>query len=165
MPEHRSLSIVVATTKFRSEGELTTVSTTSVLVAAGAIAAALAPAAAAAPKTSNAKLFQNPRKTATCGIEIHAPGKPATELLCSGKGVPRAKNGVGDPFVQIAATGSPQLVLISQNSYISQSLKTLPKRTLWSSLGVTCNIATNTILCFNGDNHGFVIGNGKYRSF
>ena len=98
-------------------------------------------------------------------IEIHAPSKPATELLCSGNGVPRAKHGIGDPFVQIAGTGSPQLVLISQNSYVSQNLKTLSKGTLWSSLGVTCSIGSKTILCFNSDNHGFLIGSGKYTSF
>ena len=121
--------------------------------------------ATATATTSTAKLFQNPSKTATCGIEIHAANKPATELLCSAKGIPRAKHGVGDPFVQIAASGAPQLVLISQNSFVSPSLKTLSKGTLWKSIGVTCNIGSGTILCFNGDNRGFVIGNGKYRSF
>jgi hypothetical protein len=136
------------------------------LAAAGAVLAASAvPAAAGAAKTSNAKLFQNPAKTATCGIEIHAPGRPATQLLCSAKGIPRPSGPVGDPFVQISAKGSPKRVLISQNSYISHSLKTLSKGTLWSSLGVTCSIGSKTILCFNGDNHGFLIGNGKYTSF
>jgi hypothetical protein len=136
------------------------------LAAAGVVlAVAAVPAAAGTAKTSSAGLFQNPAKTAECGIEIHAPGKPATELLCSAKGIPRAKGPVGDPFVQISAKGSPQLVLISQDSYVSHSLKTLSKGTLWRSLGVTCNIGSNTILCFNGDNHGFVIGNGKYKSF
>ena len=138
--------------------------TSSVLAAAAVIGAAALPATAAA-KTSNTQLFQNPSKTAVCGIEIHARNKPATELLCSATGIPRAKHGVGDPFVQISATGSPQLVLISQNSYVTNNLKTLSKGTLWSSLGVTCNIGSNTILCFNGDNRGFVIGNKKYASF
>ena len=137
---------------------------THALAAAVVVGAAALPATAVA-KTSNAQLFQNPKKTAECGIEIHATNKPATELLCSAAGVPRAKQGVGDPFVQISATGAPQLVLISQDSYISNKVKTLSKGTLWSSLGVTCNIGTNTILCFNGDNHGFVIGNKKYTSF
>ena len=133
-------------------------------VAVGVLAAAAIPATAAA-KTSSASLFQNPAKTAVCGIEIHASNRPATELLCSAKGIPRAKHGTGDPFVQISATGSPQLVLISQNSYVSNNLKTLPKGTLWSSIGVTCHVGSATILCFNGDNHGFVIGDGKYTSF
>jgi len=132
--------------------------------AVGVLAAATIPAAAAAA-TSNAKLFQNPSKTAVCGIKIHRGHTPATDLLCSAKGIPRAKHGIGDPFVQIAATGSPQLVLISQDSYVSNTLKTLSKGNLWSSIGVTCNVGSGTILCFNGDNHGFVIGNGKYKSF
>ncbi|HUO71025.1 MAG TPA: hypothetical protein VMU39_09630 [Solirubrobacteraceae bacterium] len=139
--------------------------TSSVLAAAAVIGAAALPATAAA-KTSNTQLFQNPSKTAVCGIEIHAKNTPATELLCSATGIPRAKHGVGDPFVQISATGSPQLVLLSQNSFVSSNNpKTLSKGTLWSSLGVACNIGSNTILCFNGDNRGFVIGNKKYTSF
>ncbi|MGO9753706.1 MAG: hypothetical protein ACLP8S_11450 [Solirubrobacteraceae bacterium] len=132
--------------------------------AVGVLVAAAIPATAAAT-TSNANLFQNPSKTAVCGIEIHASHTPATELLCSAKGIPRTKHGTGDPFVQIGATGSPELVLISQDSYVSNTLKTLPKGTLWSSIGVTCHIGSGTILCFNGDNHGFLIGNSKYRSF
>jgi hypothetical protein len=54
---------------------------------------------------------------------------------------------------------------ISQASWVSNSVKTLSKATLWSSIGVTCNVGTNTVLCFNRDNRGFVIGNGKYKSF
>jgi len=30
---------------------------------------------------------------------------------------------------------------------------------------VTCHKALSTVMCFNGANHGFVIGNGHYRSF
>lgn len=136
------------------------------IAAVTVLAAAAAPAATAAATTSNAKLFENPAETAVCGIKIHAAHKPATELLCSADGIPRAsKHGVGDPFVQIGASGVPQLVLISQNSYVTQNLKSLSKGTLWTSVGVTCNIDTRTVLCFNGDNHGFVIGSGKYRSF
>jgi hypothetical protein len=133
-------------------------------LAVGVLAAAAVPATAAAA-TSNAKLFQNPSKTATCGIKIHASGTPATQLLCGAKGIPRAKSGTGDPFVQIAATGSSQPVLISQRSFVGKHVKTLSKGTLWSSIGITCNVGSDTILCFNGDNHGFLIGNGKYKSF
>jgi hypothetical protein len=131
-----------------------------------AAAAIVAPAVASAT-TSNVKLFQNPAKTAECGIKIHPAHKPATEVLCGAAGVPRPKHGgpVGDPFVQIKASGAPQLVLISQNSFAGKTVHTLAKGTLWHSIGVTCNIGTSTILCFNGDNHGFLIGNGKYKSF
>ena len=134
------------------------------VLAVGCLAAAAIPATAAAT-TSNAKLFRDPSTTAVCGIEIHPSHTPATELLCSANGIPRAKHGIGDPFVQIGAAGSPQLVLISQDSYVTNHLKTLSKGTLWRSIGVTCNVGSGTILCFNADNHGVVIGNGKYRSF
>ncbi len=130
-----------------------------------AVVAASVPAAAVAAGTSHVKTFQNPKKTATCGLKIHAAKKPATLVLCSARGIPRTKSPVGDPFVQLGATGPAQLVAISQASWVSNSVKTLSKGTLWSSIGVTCNIATNTVLCFNQDNHGFVIGNGKYKSF
>jgi hypothetical protein len=130
-------------------------------------AVAIAAPAAASPTTSSVNLFQNPARTADCGIEVHPGHSAATEVLCSGAGVPRPKHGepAGDPFVQIGSGGQPKLVLISQDSFVGSTIHTLAKGTLWHSIGVTCNIGTNTILCFNGDNHGFVIGNGKYKSF
>jgi hypothetical protein len=124
-----------------------------------------APAAAIAARTSHVKTFQDPKKTAECGLKIHAPKKPVTLVLCTARGIPRTKSPVGDPFVQLGATGSARLVAISQASWVSNSVKTLSKGTLWSSIGVTCNVGTNTLLCFNRDNHGFVIGNRKYKSF
>jgi len=133
------------------------------LATVGVLAVA-APAAAVAG-TSHVKTFQNPKKTAQCGLKIHATNKPATLVLCSARGIPKTKSPVGDPFVQLGATGSAQLVAISQASWVSNSVKTLSKGTLWSSIGVTCNVGTHTVLCFNQDNHGFVIGNGKYKSF
>lgn len=128
---------------------------------------ALAPPAGAAITISNVRLFQDAAHTAVCGIEIHPANQPATELLCSGPGVPRPKNGgpVGDPFVQIGQHGRPQLVLISQDSYVGKILHTPAPGTLWHRIGVTCSIGTSTILCFNADNHGFVIGGSRFRSF
>ena len=134
------------------------------VLAAAAVVAVAAPAAAAAG-TSHVKTFQNPKKTAVFGLKIHPPKKPATLVLCSARGIPRTKSPVGDPFVQLAATGPAQLVAISQASWISNSVKTLSQGTLWSGVGVTCNVSTGTVLCFNRDNHGFLIGNGKYKSF
>lgn len=133
-------------------------------IAVATVAAVGAPAAALAG-TSHVSTFQNPKKTATCGVKIHAPAKPATLVLCNARGIPRTKSPVGDPFVQLGAHGSAQLVAISQASWVSNTVKTLGNGTLWSSLGVTCHVTTSTVLCFNQDNHGFVIGNGKYRSF
>jgi hypothetical protein len=126
-----------------------------------------APVAVAAT-TSKANFWRNKADTVTCGVEIHASNKPASRILCSAPGVPRPPHSnpnVGDPFVDIAATGSPRLVLLSQNSWVGTKTVTLAKGTLWNSLGVTCNVGPSSVLCFNTANHGFVIGNGKYRSF
>jgi hypothetical protein len=137
--------------------------TKACVLAIGLLAGAAIPAAAAAT-TSTAPVFQNPSRTAICGLEIHLAGSPVY-LLCEATGVPRAKHGVGDPAVQLSRTGKPQLVLISQDSYSSNTLKTLSKGTGWSSIGVTCTIGSDTIRCSNTNNHGFTIGNGKYKPF
>jgi hypothetical protein len=127
---------------------------------------ALAPAAAAAP-LSKATLFQNRSAKVTCGIEIHAVAKPPKEVLCASRGIPAPKHGgIGDPgFVQLGLLGHPKLLRLSQNSFVAGESATLGRGRLWNQLGVTCHVAQFTVMCFNGDNHGFVIGNGRYRSF
>jgi hypothetical protein len=128
--------------------------------------AALAPAAAAAPISKSIQ-FQNGSGNVTCGIEIHAPTKPATKVLCAARGIPAPKQkGVGDPgFVDIGVLGQPQVLRLSQNSFVAGTSVKLARGRLWNQLGVTCHIGLTTVLCFNGDNHGFVIGNGHYSSF
>jgi len=129
-------------------------------------AAALTPAAAAAP-ISKAIQFTNRSGKVTCGIEIHAPNKPATEVLCAAKGIPAPKaKGIGDSgFVQIAVLGKPRVLRISQNSWVAGKSAKLGRGRLWNQLGVTCHMGGADVMCFNGDNHGFVIGNGHYRTF
>lgn len=125
-----------------------------------------APAALAAP-ISKSTMFHTASLSVTCGIEIHVPGKPATEVLCSAKGVPPPKHGgIGDPgFVQLSVLGKPQLLRLSQDSFVAGTTAKLARGRLWNQLGVTCHVGQTTVLCFNGANHGFVIGNGHYRSF
>ncbi|MGO9958059.1 MAG: hypothetical protein ACLP50_19170, partial [Solirubrobacteraceae bacterium] len=103
----------------------------------------------------------------TCGIEIHAPAAPATDVLCAARGIPAPKQaGVGDSgFVELGVLGEPQLLRLSQDSFVAGRSVTLGRGRLWNQLGVTCHVALTTVLCFNGDNHGFVIGNGHYTSF
>ena len=136
------------------------VSTVAVGVAAGA------PAATAAP-ISKATQFHTGNRSVTCGIEIHAPSKRATEVLCAAAGIPAPKTkGIGDPgFVQLNVLGKPQLLRLSQDSFVAGSSVKLGRGRLWNQLGVTCHVAQTTVMCFNGDNHGFVIGNGHYKSF
>jgi hypothetical protein len=136
------------------------------LAAATLAAASLAPAAVAAP-LSHATSFVNHSGKVRCGIEIHAPNRPATDVLCASHGIPAPKHGgTGDPgFVQIGLLGNPQLLRLSQNSFVAGKTVKLGRGRLWNQLGVTCHMASGTVMCFNGDNHGFVIGDGRYRSF
>jgi hypothetical protein len=137
-------------------------------VAAATLAAIAltAPVALAAP-ISKAIRFQSNGGAVTCGVEIHAPGKPATDVLCAAKGIPAPKRpGVGDPgFVAIGVLGQPQVLRLSQDSFVAGPTAKLGRGRLWNQLGVTCHVALSTVMCFNGDNHGFVIGNGRYRTF
>jgi hypothetical protein len=128
--------------------------------------AALAPAAGAAPVSKSIR-FQNTSGKVTCGIEIHSPNKPASMVLCAARGIPAPKTkGVGDAgFVQIGVLGRPQVLRLSQDSIVAGKTVKLGRGRLWNQLGVTCHVALTTVMCFNGDNHGFVIGNGRYRSF
>lgn len=126
----------------------------------------IAPVAAAAP-ISKATRFQALGLKVTCGIEIHAPSAAASEVLCAARGIPAPKgHGVGDAgFVQLAVTGAPRLLRLSQDSFVAGTTARLGRGRLWNQLGVTCHVAEATVMCFNGNNHGFVIGNGRYRSF
>jgi hypothetical protein len=136
------------------------------LLFALALTAALAPVAGAAP-ISKAIRFVSYKNNVTCGVEIHAPNKPATEVLCAAKGIPAPKQpGVGDSgFVQIGVLGTPKLLRLSQDSFVAGPTVRLARGRLWNQLGVTCHIGLTTVLCFNGADHGFVVGNGRYRTF
>jgi hypothetical protein len=133
----------------------------SAALATGALATA-GPALGA----SHVALWHTAGLQVNCGIEIHAPGAKATDVLCSAAGIPTPKHGFGDGgFVQLAAAGGPQTLRLSQDSFAGVQSKRLGQGTLWSALGVTCNVGQTTVLCFNQDNHGFVIGRNRYRSF
>ena len=136
-----------------------------VLAIAGVVATMFAAAAGAAP-LSKAIRFTNRSGKVTCGIEIHAPGKPASEVLCAAKGIPAPKQGVGDSgFVEISVLGKPRVLRVSQNSWVAGHSVRLGRGRLWNQLGVTCHMGAITVMCFNGANHGFVIGDGHYRKF
>jgi hypothetical protein len=142
------------------------------LAPAAAVAVAVAVAAAgmaasASASTSHAKLFQSASHKVTCGVEIHAGAAKAKWIICSATGLPRPKGGggVGDPFVQLKHTGKPQLVLRSQDSFVGSKPATLHVGQRWTALGVTCQVDTDTVACFNVSGHGFNIGNGSYRQF
>jgi hypothetical protein len=135
-------------------------------LAAATVAVAALATAAPSLGASHASLWHTSGDQVNCGIEIHVPGTRATEVLCSARGIPTPKKGFGDGgFVQLAATGSPRPLRLSQNSFAGSGSTVLRSGALWSALGVTCHVGPATVMCFNADNHGFVIGNGHYRSF
>ncbi len=130
------------------------------------LALAAVPAAAAAKATtSHAKLFRNKANTVTCGIKLPLPSHTPTLVLCSAVGIPKAKTGVGDPFVQIGRTGKPKLILVSQDEYETNTATKLSSGATWSNLGVTCKVSGKKVTCTNTSGHGFTIGNLKYKSF
>jgi hypothetical protein len=140
------------------------------IAAVSLAAAALAPAASAAPVskvTTFTALGRGAKAKVQCGVEIHATNKPATEVLCAAAGVPAPKHGgIGDAgFVQLSVLGQPQTLKLSQDSFVAGPTANLARGRLWNQLGVTCHVSATTVLCFNGDNHGFIIGNGKYKTF
>ncbi len=128
--------------------------------------AAVVPAATAAP-VSKAIQFQNSSGKVTCGIETHASSKPAFNVLCATRGIPAPNHkGAGKSgFVLLSVVGAPKVVRLSHNSFVAGKAVRLGRGRLWNQLGVTCHMALSTVMCFNGDNHGFVIGDGHYRSF
>lgn len=138
-----------------------------VAVAVAVIAAMMVVTAAVAAPISKSIQFTNASGKVTCGVEIHAPSARATEVLCAAKGIPAPKaKGVGDSgFVQLGVMGKPQVLRLSQNSWVAGKTAKLVRGRLWNQLGVTCHMGATTVLCFNGDDHGFVIGNGHYETF
>jgi hypothetical protein len=135
------------------------------LLLASVFLLAAAPALAA---TSHAKLWQALGGDVNCGVAIHSPGKPPTQVLCSGGAIPAPKQGVGfgDPgFVFLGTHGRPILARLSQDSFEGVSPVTLASGRTWSELGVTCGVSTTTVRCANRSAHGFTIGRSSYKAF
>ena len=131
-------------------------------------ALAVTAATAAAAMTSHAINWQTPNQAAGCGVEIHVSNKPAKWIVCDALGLPRPKHSnrnEGDPFVQIAAHGRPQLGLMSQKIVEGNNAVTLAAGTTWSKLGVTCKIKTSKVTCTNKSGHGFRMGKNLYKTF
>jgi hypothetical protein len=142
------------------------------LIAAAAVttAGAASVAVAATATTLHANLWNNQAGTGACGVKYQGPSRPAHWVICSAKGIPRpphSSGAAGDPFVELARTGAPKLVLISQNPYLpGATAKTLTTGAKWSKLGVTCQVGPGKqITCRNTKGHGFTTGNGKYAPF
>lgn len=136
----------------------------AVVVAPGAFAAS---AAGAKKPVSHASLWEDPALNVICGVEN--PALSRTNVLCQGPGVPRPPHSSpseGDPGVVLVASGRPQLVLISQDSYRQGAVaRDLGAGRTWSSRGVTCTTTPHAVRCANAQKHGFTLRNHRYRAF
>lgn len=131
------------------------------------MAAALACAPVGSAADSRTELWSNQAGTVECGFEAHAPGTNLTHVLCAARGLPRPSRGVGDPFVEISATGRPKVVRRSQYSWASMgTADVLKKGAQWrSGMGVRCAVLGRTVRCSNRSRHGFTVGSGRFKAF
>ena len=128
------------------------------LILAGVLFIAATPAFAA---TSHVKTWTALGNDLYCGVAIHQPGKPPTQLLCSASVIPPPPHGVGfgDPgFVFLAAHGRPTLARLSQDTLEGSTPVALSSGQRWSDLGITCTISTASVRCVNRSAHGFTHG-------
>jgi hypothetical protein len=129
---------------------------------------ALAITAVASAKTSHAKLWTSTDGSIACGYEIHPANKPASELLCVSALIPAPKSAKGpgdDGFVQLAKSGRPLRLRLSQDSFVNAKAVALKSPTTWSGLGVTCAVGRTSVRCINGSGHGFKITGSAYKAF
>jgi hypothetical protein len=130
-------------------------------------ALALAAPALAAP--SKAPFWTALDGNVACGIAIHAPGKPASQMLCSARAVPAPKTkSFGDPgFVFLGSTGRPMLARLSQDTFTGSTPVALKNGASWSAspLHVACSLSAAAVRCTNQSRHGFTITRSSYHAF
>lgn len=146
---------------------ITAVNRLRTLLLASVFCATATPTAALAV-SSHAKLWRALGGNVECGVAIHTPGKPATQVLCGARSVPAPKRGVGfgDPgFVFLSRNGRPLLARLSQDSFEGSNPVALASGRTWSALGVACKISATRVRCANRSGHGFTIGKSSYKAF
>jgi hypothetical protein len=134
---------------------------------ASALAGLAAPAAAVAA-TSHVELWTALSGQITCGVAIHVPGTPATQILCSSTAVPAPKgHSIGDPgFVFLPTRGRPSLARLSQDSFQGINTVVLTGTRTWRRIGaITCTLSASAVRCTNRSRHGFTISRTSYRAF
>lgn len=148
----------------------------AVIVAAVLAGVGVPAAAAAGSPVSHVLVWRNHAGTVLCGVEANWAQKPTPHelqpiyVLCDASEIPRqwpATFPVG-PNVEIAKTGKARIVPISQWSYQQPNPRktaTLANGASWRRLGITCKIKRDIVTCTNAADHGFTIGNEKYKSF
>src|SRR5271155_4946045 len=114
---------------------------------------AMAASAPALGSTSGAALWTALGGDVGCGIAIHPPNLPPTQVLCSARPVPApTATGVGDPgFVFLGSVGRPILARLSQDSFVGTSPVALRSGRSWhtGAISVTCTIGASSVRCEN----------------
>jgi hypothetical protein len=134
----------------------------------------------AAEASSHAINFQTKTADVVCGIAAAVPGTerdPGTGaplngdypgLQCSAQGIPKPKQGIGDPFVQLGQgrAGRARLVDESQDDLVSAvDPVTLPPGSIWKRYGITCRLSSSAVRCANATGRGFEISTGHLDLF
>jgi hypothetical protein len=125
-------------------------------------------ASAADARTSHAQLWETANGAIACGYKAHPRRQPPTVVLCSSALVPppRGRAGNGDPgFVQLARSGGPRRLRLSQDSFVHTRVTVLRPGSTWSGLGVICAAARAAVSCHNARHHGFTITASKFRAY
>jgi hypothetical protein len=148
--------------------------------ALGAAVALFVALPATAGAYSNAVNFQTKSADVLCGIVASIPGTefdPGTGaqlngdypgLQCSAEGIPKPKQGFGDPFVKLGQgqAGRAMLVDESQDELISDAnFVTLAPGSTWRRYGITCTLSESSVRCTNSAGHGFEISTGHLSLF
>jgi hypothetical protein len=145
----------------------------------GLIAATALPASATAD-TSHAVNWVTPGQKVVCGVAEQVPGTavdPGTMapengrwpgLQCSAIGIPRPRQGIGDPFVQLGQgrTGRARLMDESQDELKSDApFVELAAGTAWKRYGIACTVHAASVRCTNSAGHGFTMSPGHVHLF
>jgi len=129
----------------------------------------MAASAPALGSTSDAALWTALGGNVACGIAIHAPDRPPSQVLCSARPVPAPRaTGIGDPGnVFLGSAGRPILARLSQDSFVGMNQVALASGQTWhaGAIGVTCTIGAGSVRCENRTHHGFTITRRSYRAF
>jgi hypothetical protein len=149
------------------------------LVTVAAILTAVCPASAVA-RASHTSNWSTSGAQVVCGIVPAVPGTafdPGVQaplngrwpgLQCSAAGIPRPRQGVGDPFVQLGQgrSGRARLVDESQDDLSSSApFKRLAPGSTWSADGIVCAVRSGSVRCTNSAGHGFTLASGHVRLF
>lgn len=135
---------------------------------------------ATAGASSRAVNFQTKTADVVCGIVAAVPGTeldPGTGaplngnypgLQCSAEGLPKPKQGFGDPFVQLGQghAGRAKLVAESQDDLVSSVYPArLAPGAVWKRYGIVCRLTASSVRCTNGAGHGFKLSTGHLDLF